>query len=55
MADKLRQAEEQPDAFEGKSLSDVEGTFPRTKTEGIAEDTLRALVNSFMEVHMSPS
>lgn len=42
MADDMRQAEEQPDLFEGKSMSEAEGQFPRTKTEGIAEDTLRA-------------
>lgn len=42
MAANLRQAEEQLDALEGKSLSDIEGQIPRSKTEGIAEDTLRA-------------
>lgn len=40
----MRQAEARPEAFENesKSLSDVEGQIPRSKTEGIAEDTLRA-------------
>lgn len=41
-------ADDMADAIERKSLSEVEYQGVRTKTEGLAEDTLRAYVTSLL-------